>query len=190
MPQAPITLPPDLSEHTVAFTGHRPDKLGGYTEATFNRLRRLACCVLVHSRPAKIISGMAQGWDMAVAYEAIRLKIPCIAAIPFVGQESVWPKDTQRQYHAILDRCADVQLISPGEYAGWKMQRRNQWMVDNCDHLIALWDGSTGGTYNCVSYARLLVFREQTEGDAGYKESDFITNVWPLWLSTYKELEL
>lgn len=27
------------------------------------------------------------------------------------------------------------------------------WMVDNCDLLIAVHDGSPGGTANCVNYA-------------------------------------
>lgn len=33
------------------------------------------------------------------------------------------------------------------------MQKRNEWMVDNCDILIAVWDKSPGGTKNCVDYA-------------------------------------
>jgi hypothetical protein len=28
-------------------------------------------------------------------------------------------------------------------------------MVDNSDLLIAVWDGSSGGTSNCVSYATI-----------------------------------
>ncbi len=27
-------------------------------------------------------------------------------------------------------------------------------MVNNCDMLIAVWDGSDGGTANCVKYAQ------------------------------------
>jgi uncharacterized phage-like protein YoqJ len=34
------------------------------------------------------------------------------------------------------------------------LQKRNEWMVDHCDLLIAVWDGSEGGTANCVRYAR------------------------------------
>ena len=34
------------------------------------------------------------------------------------------------------------------------MQKRNEYMVDNCDLLIACWSGvKKGGTYNCVKYA-------------------------------------
>lgn len=26
-------------------------------------------------------------------------------------------------------------------------------MVDHCNHLIAIWDGTPGGTFNCLKYA-------------------------------------
>ena len=41
-----------------------------------------------------------------------------------------------------------------GGYAGYKLQKRNEWMVDHCDILIAVWDGTSGGTANCVNYAQ------------------------------------
>jgi uncharacterized phage-like protein YoqJ len=33
------------------------------------------------------------------------------------------------------------------------MQDRNKWMVDHCDALVAIWNGTSGGTANCVKYA-------------------------------------
>ena len=29
-------------------------------------------------------------------------------------------------------------------------------MVDNCTHVLAMWDGSEGGTANCVKYAQAV----------------------------------
>jgi uncharacterized phage-like protein YoqJ len=34
------------------------------------------------------------------------------------------------------------------------MQARNEWMVDNSNAMIAVWDGSPGGTANTVKYAQ------------------------------------
>ena len=34
------------------------------------------------------------------------------------------------------------------------MQRRNEYMVDKADTLIAVWNGTSGGTANCVKYAK------------------------------------
>jgi len=36
------------------------------------------------------------------------------------------------------------------------MQKRNEYMVDNADIVIAVWDGTKGGTCNCVRYAKKL----------------------------------
>lgn len=36
------------------------------------------------------------------------------------------------------------------------MQKRNEYMTDNSDIVIAVWDGSKGGTANCVRYAKKL----------------------------------
>ena len=33
------------------------------------------------------------------------------------------------------------------------MPTRNEYMVDLADKIIAVWDGSNGGTANCVKYA-------------------------------------
>jgi uncharacterized phage-like protein YoqJ len=40
-----------------------------------------------------------------------------------------------------------------GDYAPWKMMLRNKYMVNNCDVLLALWNGTPGGTQKCVAYA-------------------------------------
>lgn len=96
---------------------------------------------------------MALGVDQDFAYVCVELAIPFTAAIPFVGQESRWTEDSQRFYYELLVAADDVIVVSPGGYASWKMQVRNEWMVDHCDLLIAVWDGTSGGTRNCVSYA-------------------------------------
>lgn len=137
----------------IAATGHRPDKLGGYSPKIANELRLLAHKYLVTVRPAFVISGMALGWDQAVAVAALLAQIPLIAAVPFRGQESKWPAASQQVYRELLAASARViEVCEPG-YAVWKMQKRNEWMVDHADHMLALWDGSPGGTANCMSYA-------------------------------------
>lgn len=138
----------------LSFAGHRPDKLGGYGEAAHHKLVLIAHRFLAQTIDLeKVISGMALGWDQAVAEVAIDLKIPVIAAIPFDGQQRRWPQHEQDWYARLLEQCAERHVVSPGVYATWKMFKRNEWMVDNSDALVALWDGSSGGTANCVNYA-------------------------------------
>ncbi len=136
-----------------AATGHRPNKLGGYSPEASERRQALARWFLGHTRPAKVISGMALGWDTDWALAALSLDIPVIAAIPFFGQESAWPLASRVQFETITSLCEEIVIVCEGSYAPWKMQKRNQWMVDHATHVVALWDGSEGGTANCIRYA-------------------------------------
>lgn len=141
----------------IALTGHRPHKLGGEYNGegpVSNWLLRQLSSYLRDTKPEKVISGMAIGADMLWAEAAVNLQIPLIAAVPFVGQESKWPSVSQDRYKLLLAKAAEVVIVCEGGYASWKMQKRNEWMVDHSDVLLAVWDGSSGGTGNCVAYAR------------------------------------
>ena len=50
----------------ICGTGHRPNKLGGYTQAAQLKLYNVAVEVLEELKPTTVISGMAIGWDQAV----------------------------------------------------------------------------------------------------------------------------
>jgi uncharacterized phage-like protein YoqJ len=138
----------------VSVTGHRPPKVGGYGN---NSLR--SCITdnlkdaLVEANATLGISGMAIGVDQWFAQACLDLSIPFLAAVPFVGQESRWPTPAQIRYRQLLAKAAEIVHVCDPGYARWKMQARNEWMVDRCDRLIAVWDGSAGGTANTVLYA-------------------------------------
>lgn len=139
----------------LAATGHRPDKLGGYDEQNPLRtwVRAQIHAALEDLKPEKAISGMALGVDSDFAEACVALGIPFIAAVPFQGQESRWPQASQERYKKLLARAAEVVYVSPPGYATWKFHARNQYMVDNCNLLLAVFDGSVGGTSSTVCYA-------------------------------------
>jgi uncharacterized phage-like protein YoqJ len=145
----------------IAATGHRPDKLGGYDAITRRRLKGMAVDYLRQEQPARVISGMAQGWDQAVAAAAIELGIPFVAAVPFRGQEDRWPAQAQQRYNWLLGHASGDVLVFDGYPVGWEvnkaLQDRNVWMVDYVESrggkMAALWDGTSGGTCNCIRYA-------------------------------------
>jgi uncharacterized phage-like protein YoqJ len=138
----------------IAGTGHRPDKLGGYGREAHERLVAIACAGLgdIIGDVTGVISGGALGWDQALADAALRLNLPLTMALPFEGFECKWPKESQEFLHSLLNPADVVFVCDPG-YAAWKMQHRNKWMVDNCDTVLALWNGTDGGTANCIRYA-------------------------------------
>jgi len=137
----------------AGITGHRPLKLGGYDEPMREILVETLAGLLVRDGATRGVTGMAIGADQYFAEACLSLRIPFTAAVPFEGQESRWPPAAQRNYHRLLALAASVVYVSPPGYALWKMQARNQWVVDHCDQLYAVWDGSTGGTANTVILA-------------------------------------
>lgn len=161
----------------IAGTGHRPDKLGGYSVEARTRLETFAEIIVRELNPHTVISGMALGWDQALAWAAVRTGVHIVAAIPFEGQERLWTDDQKKNYRH-LRSLADVHVLLPGGYAPSKMQHRNEWMVRRLplheDRLIALWNGSDGGTANCVAYGT-----EQLGANR-------VVNVWERWVEFQK----
>lgn len=131
----------------VAGTGHRPEKLGGYTIKAFEALIKIAEDWLKENDVSKVISGMA------LAQASLNLEIPLLCAIPFEGQERMWSKEHKKLHQDIISKASEVVYVSPKGYHPKKMQIRNEWMVDNCNVLLTMWDGTKGGTYNCLKYA-------------------------------------
>lgn len=134
----------------VAFTGHRPQKLGGDIQFW---VRYHLKQELKKLNPEGCISGMALGVDQWAAEICNNLGIPWVAAIPFAGQESRWPEASQQAYRKLLATAFGTCIVSPGGYSPQKMQIRNEWMVDRADVVLAVFNGSPGGTYNCLQYA-------------------------------------
>lgn len=142
----------------ISFTGHRPDRLGGYV--TPNPLYTKIVSnmrYVIEGLGAKLIYvGGAQGVDTWAAELAIEMKIPFILAIPCENQEALWPKAAKEKYHSILEKAKEVILVCSGPYSAEKMFIRNRFLVDKADTLVAIFDGSKSGTMNCVNYAKKM----------------------------------
>ena len=126
---------------------------GNYSERTNRALLSTADFVLAQYKPTRVISGMALGWDTAVAQCAIDRGIGLIAAVPFESQPSRWPQASQNTYQRLLKLAERIEIISYGDYSIEAMQLRNRWIVNYCDRLMALWHQGKSGTKNCVDYA-------------------------------------
>lgn len=156
----------------LAVTGHRPPKLftkaeGPYTDQSRKKLERFATMALRHYMPDCVLTGMALGWDQAVAQACVDLQIPFVAACPCRDQQRLWWPASQAHYIALLEFADEVVYVKDGPYDAACLQLRNEWLVDRCDEVLALYDGSGGGTANCVAYA-------QQQGKS-------VHNVWKKW---------
>lgn len=139
----------------LAGTGHRPDKLGGYAPKAKGLLVQCATAALIRLKPDIVITGMALGWDLALAQASADLGIPYWAYIPFRGQEGKWPESSQDEYRMLLAMASRIKECCEPGYAAYKMQVRNKMMMDDAHQILALWNrikepGS--GTWNALKY--------------------------------------
>ena len=160
--QHPSQISAAYRNRIIVGTGHRPQKLDdGYSELTRTLLIRVATEWLRHLAPRGVISGLALGWDSALVEACLALRIPYVGCVPFEGQEKRWPGKEQFRYEQYKKTAARVILCSPGEYSAKKMHLRNERMIelalkDGPENalILALWNGGTGGTTNCLTYAQ------------------------------------
>lgn len=164
---------PSIPENArfACFTGHRPDKLGGYGDSAVKRnvVASLYAVIeqCVQNGVDTFITGMALGVDTWAGFVVLDLKkkyphIRLFAYIPCSGQHSRWYSSSVDEWWSIIDGCDGVHYVhrSPFEKIGKRcMQDRNVAMVNDADVVIAVWDGTVGGTKNCVDYARTATHR-------------------------------
>jgi uncharacterized phage-like protein YoqJ len=152
----------------ICGTGHRPDKLGGYGKEVTKALISVAIPALweltkEHTHESiisTVISGGALGWDQALAHAALEKQYTLHMYLPFKDFDSKWPEASRKELEYLCISAKDyswedpVKYICEPGYAPWKMQKRNEAMVDAADVVLAMWNGSSGGTGNCIKYAK------------------------------------
>lgn len=150
-------------EKTCCFTGHRPEKLPwGKNEADTRCLAlkeklRGAVDAAYEAGYRHFICGMARGCDLyfaeiVLALQSERPDVTLEAAIPCASQSASWSKDMRERWNGIVERC-DKKTILQEHYTSDCMLRRNRYMVDHSALVIAVYDGSGGGTRRTLEYA-------------------------------------
>ncbi len=152
-----------MKELTVCFTGHRPQSLGGFSDQSAIALKithilKQEIEKLIKLGFNRFISGGALGVDQWAAEMVIELKelynIKLIIAKPFPSQDLIWPVNSREVFKKICSQADEIINVSPDPYKSWKMQKRNKYMIDNSKVMIAVWNGSLGGTANAIEYGK------------------------------------
>ena len=126
-----------------------------YIEATIEECYKYA----TQNEELTLVTGMALGvdtvfWEVAAKLRKSNKNIKIEAAVPFVGQEKKWTHESQKQYKQMLSESDKVTTVSEGGFATYKMMARNRYMVNKSDIVIAVICKETGGTAQCVKYAK------------------------------------
>lgn len=132
----------------IGITGHRIITGLGFKD-------RL-CSLLLDKKPEKVLAGMAWGFDHAVCFMCIELHIPFVAVLPFSReiQTRYWKPVDILNYDILIKRAHDVVTVVGGRYHANKYHKRNKWIVDQSDVMIAFYDRKgNSGTAQTVNYA-------------------------------------
>jgi len=133
----------------VAFTGHRHLRPAEVAPAL--------AAILADYPDAIWITGGAIGLDSHAAEYARLHGIPLWLVLPFPWKVMTarWNPGQVAMLRAHIQYCSKLSVLSPF-YKVSVYQDRNVRMVDLSILLCAFYDGSPGGTGNCVRYARSI----------------------------------
>lgn len=143
----------------VSFTGHRPDKIVGFegsrgeVEVAIRKRVAEEIVRVVNEGADTFLSGMAPGFDLWAADEVLRLRgegrigadVRLILAIPYPGFERSFGGEYRPLYQSILESADEVVYTSCGYHHGC-YARRNDFLADNADVVLAYYEGTEGGT--------------------------------------------
>lgn len=153
-----------LREKTVAFSGHRAERM---TRNSPDKQKRLidigfdtyvAIEELCKQNYHTFLSGMANGFDLIAAEEVLNAKkifpyIQLKAVIPFKGQENRYTEADKQRYHNILAQADEV-IILQDEYSDGCFLRRNNYLLNKAAYLVVFYDSTpTGGTAYTLRHA-------------------------------------
>ena len=150
---------------TCCFTGHRPKELPWKGDYKDPRCKEFATTTLLpviqkyyDNGYRNYIVGAAVGFDMVALIALIKFrkehKIKITIAIPCNNHTAKWSQEN-RELFAKLSKLADKIIhTSKFDYYDGCMQRRNEYMVNNSNAVIAYYNGSEGGTANTIKYAK------------------------------------
>lgn len=148
----------------IALTGHRSKRLKGQEVKIKKWIdEQLKNYNVPENKPLFAYSGMAQGADQIFAHVAIDNGYNLICCFPY------FKTNFHPEVETIMKKALSSRFISE-KYTGNNVYwLRDKYMVDNCDVLLAVWDGKKkGGTWITVKYAQKIgkpiIFYDFEEG--------------------------
>lgn len=110
--------------------------------------KKMKTCAFTGHRPQNLPFGFNEEdercIDLKKTLSSIHIYTDCHSA--------KWSEALRDRYFDIASKC-DKETLIQAHYSPDCMDKRNRYMVDHADVLIAVWDGSPSGTGKTVRYA-------------------------------------
>ncbi len=129
---------------TCAITGHRTVEKTLDENQVKKALRTLIC-----QGVDTFYNGLAIGFDLLTAKLLLSLQeeyphIKIYGCVPFYGQERYFGEEDRKLYKKVLSSCEEV-IILDNEYHRNSYFKRNDYMVEHADVLLAYCNSPNGG---------------------------------------------
>lgn len=145
------------------FTGHRPNKLPWRNNEWDPRCLALkdwldsALEQAYQDGYRHFLCGMAQGCDLYFCEAVLKLRkrypdVKLEAAIPCPQQAQRWAAPQRERYRRLCVQC-DLETVIQPYYDAHCMLRRDRYMVSRSSRIIAVFNGTPGGTMQTMAYA-------------------------------------
>ena len=145
---------PVTKEKTVAFSGHRTNRIAKFTANREKLFREVAFDTFAAIESYCI----KKGFDLIAAEEVLNLKkryphirLKCV--VPFKGQAERYTQADKRRYDTILAQADEVVTLQDGYTEGCFL-RRNDYLLENSAFLMVYYDAvAIGGTFYTLKRA-------------------------------------
>lgn len=150
----------------IGVTGHR--KLAGITELTngirsaIERIQQMAPSLAKTPIGLTVLTPLAEGADQLVAQEVFRVPGSTLEVVLPMDKdhylEDFQTEQSKKEFEELLLRATSVRQQPFKGNKAESYEQVGRYIVDQCDALIALWDGKQaegqGGTADVIGYAR------------------------------------
>ena len=159
----------DLIRRSAALTGYRPNKMPfGYDLSHPYAIRLRANLKtefdnFIQAGYCRFVTGGALGCDLMAAEVILELieeyagkkKLMHHLCLPCYDHDAKWRTEERQRLQKIIANSS-AGYISDRPYFNGCMQIRNEYMVNTCGTLVAVYDGQRGGTHNTLEYAKKM----------------------------------
>ncbi|MBR2023577.1 MAG: DUF1273 family protein [Clostridia bacterium] len=134
------------------FTGHR-----GLEKDFSKRALKKAIETVIKAGVTTFYNGLACGFDLEACEAVLKLKkknpqLRLIGCVPCLEQSAYYALDDQKRYEKICKSLDEKVQVSSTYYYNGCMQKRNRYMCDRADLMIAYCNRDKGGTASTVKY--------------------------------------